>query len=128
MEFGIEKFAMHIRNGGKRQTIEGIEWLNQERIRIFGEKENYKHLEILEADTIKQVEMKENIRKKYIRQMRKLFETKLCSWNLIKGINTQVVPHVRYLRPFLKWNSDKWIRGQKNDDDAQGFTWERWHK
>ena len=37
----------------KRQTMEGIELPNQERIRTFGEKENYKYLGILEVDTIK---------------------------------------------------------------------------
>ena len=32
---------------------------NQERIKMLGEKENYKYLEILEADDIKQFWMKE---------------------------------------------------------------------
>ena len=36
-----------------------MELPNQEKIRTLGEKETYKYLEILEADTIKQVEMKE---------------------------------------------------------------------
>ena len=35
--------------------------------------------------------------------MRKLFETKLCCMNLIKGINTWVVLLVRYSGPFLQW-------------------------
>ena len=47
--------------------------------------ETYKYLGILEADTIKQ-----------------LLETKLCSRNLIKGINTWAVSLVRYSGPFLK--------------------------
>ena len=33
---------------------EGIELLNQEEIRTLGEKENYRHFPILEADTTKQ--------------------------------------------------------------------------
>ena len=37
--------------------MEGIELPNQERIKTFGEKENYKYLEILETDTTKQIEM-----------------------------------------------------------------------
>ena len=36
---------------GKRQITEGIEPLNQERIGTFWEKETYKYLGILEADT-----------------------------------------------------------------------------
>ena len=63
---------------------------------------------ILEADTIKQVEMKEKIRKEYLRQTRKLFETKFCSRYLIQGINTEAVPLVRYSGPFLKWIT-KWL-------------------
>ena len=41
--------------------MEGIE------LPTFGEKENYKYLGILKADTIKQVEMKEKLRKEYLR-------------------------------------------------------------
>ena len=51
---------------GKRQMTEGIELPNQEKIRTFREKETYKYLEILEADTIRQVEMKEKKLKKSI--------------------------------------------------------------
>ena len=38
---------------------EGIKQPNQENIRTLREKETYKYLGILEADTIRQVEMKE---------------------------------------------------------------------
>ena len=49
---------------GKRQMTEGMEQPNQEKIRMLGEKETYKYLEIQEADTIKQVKMKEKILKR----------------------------------------------------------------
>ena len=42
----------------------------------------------MEADTIKQVEMKDKIKKEYLRRTKKLLETKLSSRNLIKLINT----------------------------------------
>ena len=54
----------------------------------LGEKETYKYLGILEADTIKQVEMLEKIKKEYLRRTRKPLKTKVYSRNLIKGINT----------------------------------------
>ena len=38
---------------------DGIELSNKEKIRTLGEKEIYKYLGILEADTVKQVEMEE---------------------------------------------------------------------
>ena len=67
----------------------------------------YKYLGILEADTIKQVEMKEKIKKEYFRRTRKLLETKPSSRNLIKGINTRAVALVRYSGPFSKWTREE---------------------
>ena len=80
---------------------------NQDKIRTLGENETYKYLGILEADTIKQVEMKEKIQKEYLRRTRKLLETKLSCRNLIKGINTWSVPLVRYSESFLQWTREE---------------------
>ena len=44
---------------GKRNVMEGVELPTQLVIRNLEEKETYKYLGILDADTIKQVEMKE---------------------------------------------------------------------
>ena len=72
------------------------------KIRMPPKKEMYEYLGILEADTIKKVEMKEKIKKEYIRRTRKLLKTKVYSRNLIKRINTWAVLLVRYSGPFLK--------------------------
>ncbi len=77
--------------------MERTELSNQERIKALGEKENYKYQGILEADNIKQTEMKENLRKEYLRSTRKLLETKQYSRNLVKGINAWAIFLVRYL-------------------------------
>ena len=82
------EFAMLLMKSGKRLLTDGMELPNQDKIKTLGENETYKYLGILEADTIKQVEMKEKIQKEYLRRTRKLLETKLNSRNLIKGINT----------------------------------------
>ena len=92
---------------GKRHQMGGMELPNQDKIRTLAENETYKYLGILEADTIKQVEMKSKIQKEYLCRTRKLLETKLCSWNLIKGINTWAVPVVTYFGPFLKWTRNE---------------------
>ena len=42
----------------KREAKEGIEQPKQQIIRTLAEKENYKYLEILESDILKQAEMK----------------------------------------------------------------------
>ena len=107
MEFGIEKCAMPIMKIGKRHLTDGMELPNQDKIKTLAENETYEYLGILEADTIKQVEMKDKIQKEYLRSTRKLLEAKLSGRNLIKGINTWAVPLVRYSGPFLKWTRDE---------------------
>ena len=59
MEFGIEKCAKLVIKSGKRHLNDEMELPNQYKIRTLGEKETYKCLRILRADTIKQEEMKE---------------------------------------------------------------------
>ena len=63
MEFGIERCATLIMRYGKRHRTEGIELPNQEKIKTLGEKETYKYLGTLEADTMKQLKMKEKFLK-----------------------------------------------------------------
>ena len=70
MEFDTGKCAMLVMKNGKRETTERIKLPNQENIRALEEKETYKYLGILEFDTIKQAEMKEKVRKEYLRRTR----------------------------------------------------------
>ena len=107
MEFGIEKCAMLVMKSGKQHLTDGMELPNQDKIRTLAENETYKYLGMLEADTIKKVEMKNKIQKEYLRRTRKLLETKLSRRNLIKGINIWAVSLVRYSGPFLKWTRDE---------------------
>ena len=107
MEFDIEKCVMLVTKSGKRHLTDGMELPNQDKIRTLAENETYKYFGNLEADTIKQVEMKDKIPKEYPRRTRNLLETKLSSWNLIKGINTLTVLLVRYSGHFLKWTRDE---------------------
>ena len=107
MGFGIEKHFMLVMKSGKRHLTDGMKLPNQDKIRTLGENETYKYLGILEADTIKQVEMKEKIQKEYLRRTRKLLKTKLSSRNLIIGMNTWSIPLVTYPGPFLKWTRDE---------------------
>ena len=61
MEFGKEKCALLVMKTGKWHLTDGIELPNQDKIRTLAEKETYRYLGILEADTIKQVEIKNKI-------------------------------------------------------------------
>ena len=90
---------------------DGMELQNQDKIRTRAENETYNYLGILEADTIKQVQMKNKIQKEYLRT-RKLLQTKLSSQNLITGINTWDVPLVRYSdsKTIYKNTMGDWLR------------------
>ena len=113
MEFGIEKCAMLVMKSGKWHMTDGMELPNQDKIRTLEEKETNKCLGILEADTIKQVEMKDKIQKEYLRRTRKLLETKLNCRNLIKGINTWAVSLLHIQDPFWsepEMNLSKWTK------------------
>ena len=94
------KYTMLIMRSGKRHMTEGVELANQEKIRTLGERETYKYMKILVADTIKQAEMKEKI-KVDLKGTKNLLETEFL-WR-----NTWVVPFVRYWEPFSKWNREK---------------------
>ena len=52
LKFGIEICTILVMKSGKQYITEGIELPNQLLIRTLGEKETYKYLGILEADTI----------------------------------------------------------------------------
>ena len=58
MEFGREKCSMPVLKSGKRYLTDRMEQPNQDKSRTLAENETYKYLGILEANTIKQVEMK----------------------------------------------------------------------
>ena len=107
MEFGIEKCAMLVMKSDKRHMTDGMELPNHDKIRTLRENKTYKYLGILKADTIKQVEMKDKIRKEYLRRTINQLETKLSSRSLIKRINTWTVHFVRYSGPLLKWTRDE---------------------
>ena len=59
MEFGIEKCAMLVMKSGKRQVTDGMELPKKDKIKTLVKNETYKYLDILEDDTIKQAEMKD---------------------------------------------------------------------
>ena len=117
MEFSIEKCVMLVMKSGKQHMTDAMELQNQNNIRTLGENETYKYLGILEADTIKQVEMKDKIQKGYCRRTRKLLETKLSSRNLIKEINTWAVSSLDIRDSFWsgpEMNLNKLTKEQEN--------------
>ena len=51
--------------------------------------------------------------KKYLRRVRKLLQTKLCSRKFSKGINAWAVHFVRYSGPFFKWTREEFKQMDK---------------
>ena len=74
MEFGIEKYTTLVMKSGKRHLTDRMELPSQDKIRTREEKETCKYLGILEADIIKQVGMKDKIKKEYRRKNLKFEE------------------------------------------------------
>ena len=81
--------------GGKRHVKEGMELPNQEKIRTLVLKETYKYLGILETDTIKQVELKEKIKKSTSQEIVK------ATRNQTKGINIWAISLRKIRRTIL---------------------------
>ena len=75
----------------------------KKKLRTLGENETYSYEGILEADTIKQVVMKENNKKEYLRRTKKknTRDQTICR-NLVKRINVYAASLIKYSRPFLK--------------------------
>ena len=107
MEFGIEKCAILVLKRGKVIKSEGIKLPNNRKMRSLDENEEYKYLGILQADQIKQKEMKERVGNEYKRRVRKLLETKLNGQNVINAINTWAISLLRYSAAFLGWAKEE---------------------
>ena len=105
MDFGIEKYAMLVMKSGERHLTERMEQPNQDKIRTLGKKETYEYLEILEADTIKQVKMKKKKSKRVSQKNQKITRDKTWSQEpcQIPGLS----PLIRYSVPFLKWTREE---------------------
>ena len=117
MEFWPRKMYHAHQKKWQMTYADGMELRNYDKIRTLGENETYKYLCILEADTIKQVEMKDKIQNEYLSRTRKLLETILSSRNFIKEKLLGLCPSLDIRDPFssgLEMNLNKWIKEQEN--------------
>ena len=85
---------MLVMKSGKRHLTYRMELPNQDKITTLGKKETYKHVGILEADTIKQEAMKEKKSRKNMSE-----EPESYSRQNYKGLDNWTHPHVRYSKP-----------------------------
>ena len=102
MEFGWKKCAALTIEAGERVECEDIELPDGGRIKDV-EEGGYKYLGVLEEAGIMAAEMKEKVRKEYLRRVKLVAGSKLSGGNLIKAVNVWAVSVVRYTAGILDW-------------------------
>ena len=102
MEFGLPKCGVLIMKRGKVVKSEGISMPDGKMMKNI-EEGGYKYLGILEADGVKHEEMKDQIKKEYIRRVRNILKSKLNGGNIILAINSRAVSIVRYGAGIISW-------------------------
>ena len=95
MEFGVEICAVLTMKKGKMTNSDGIVLPNKTTMKGLKEGDSYKYLGVIQEDGMKHHEMKEKVKTKYYRRVRKLLETKLNGGNIIAGINTCAISLLR---------------------------------
>ena len=104
MEFGLDKCAMLVMEAGKRVACEVIDLPDGQRIKEIDEN-GYKYLGELQGASIKTKEMKELVRKEYLRRVRRVARSRLYAGNLITAVNVWAVSVVRYTAGVLDWSA-----------------------
>ena len=66
-----------------------------------------KCLGIIEGEQVKHQEMKEKIKKEYIRRLKAILKSILNSGNTVKAINTLAVPVIRYSAGIVDWKNSE---------------------
>ena len=106
MEFWIEKRTCYVHNGRDKKRNNG--WNRTRKSEKHQNTCRKRKCQVLRnfGSEHPQIEMKNKVRKEYLRGARKFLESKLCSRNLIKGIKALAVLLVRYSGSFLKWTRE----------------------
>ena len=102
MEFGLPKCGVLIMKRGNVVKSEGISMPDRKMMKNI-EEGGYKYLAILEADGVKHEEMKDQIKKEYIRRVRNILKSKLNGGNIILAFNSRAVSIVRYGAGITSW-------------------------
>ena len=87
MEFGVEKCSVMTIKKGKMTNSDGIALPNRTTMKGLKEGDSYKYLGVIQANGMKQHEMKEKIKTEYYRQVRNILEAKLKGRNITMTIN-----------------------------------------
>ena len=89
MQIKISKCAMLEMKRGKVVQSEGIELPRGGTIKSLEDENWYKHLGLLQFDSVKSKEMKDMITKEYYRRIRKILKASLNAGNTTQAINAR---------------------------------------
>ena len=85
---------------GKREEDDGAALPDGEMMKNVGQND-YKYLEVLEANVKKTKKISEKVKKEYIKRIKMLLESKLNGSNIIKALNRWAVAVLTYSRGSL---------------------------
>ena len=102
MKFGLSKCAALVLKAGVQEKCEGIELPDGE---VMHEVEDggYKYLGVLQGADIMTKEMKEKVRKEYLRRVKLVAGSGLSAGNLLRAVNAWAVSVVRYSAGVITW-------------------------
>ena len=121
MEFGVEKCAVMVIRRGKLARSDDITLPDESVIKGSAEGDAYKYLGVLEAEEVKQEQLKNILKKEYKRRIRKVLQSKLNGGNMIKAINTWAVSLLRHSAQFVNWTKEE----VREMDDKEENDYER---
>ena len=106
MVFGLEKCAVLVLKRGKIVRTEGIELSDGKCMREVN-LDRYKYLGVLQIDSIMNREMKEKVKNKYIRRVKKSLRSQLNRGNIMAGMNAWAMGTIRYGAGVLDWMKEE---------------------
>ena len=107
MEFGLPKCAVMTAKRGKITHSNDMELSCGTKIHGLGTDDSYKYLGMLEADTIKQQQMKKKTKQEYFKRVRQVLKSDLNAGNSVQSINVWAVSAFRYSAGILDWTKEE---------------------
>lgn len=107
MEFGLDKCAVAYFNKGELERIENIELEGTQSIKSLEPGNYYKYLGIKEGKGFKNEDIKQEIRREYLRRTRKILESELSSKNKISAIGALATPVIEYSFAIVQWTNEE---------------------
>jgi Reverse transcriptase (RNA-dependent DNA polymerase) len=107
MEFGLQKCAVMEVKKGQIIDSSGMDLTDGKKIPGLEAEGSYKYLGMLEADSIKQEQMKKKTKQEYLKRVRQILKSELNAGNTVHAINVWAVSAFRYSAGILDWTKEQ---------------------